>query len=105
MPTEPIEQAGLVELRLYVSNQSRKCARAHANLRRICEQHLRGRCRIDVIDILERPEVAKREQIVAIPTVVRRRPLPMRTVIGDLSNTEKTLDGVDLQATNQGVDL
>lgn len=77
---------------------------AFANLRRMCDQHLPGRYRIDVIDIQDQPGIAKRDQILAIPTVVRRRPLPMRTVIGDLSNVESTLSGLELVATQEGAD-
>jgi len=105
VPIEQAEQVGLVELRLYVAERTRKSLAAFANLRRICDKHLPGRYRIEVIDIQEQPEIARREQIVAIPTVVRRRPLPMRTVIGDLSNIEKTLDGLELQASQQGAGL
>jgi circadian clock protein KaiB len=105
MPTDQAKQTGLVELRLYVSDQTRKSVGAFANLRRICSQHLPDQYRIEVIDILQRPEVAKREQIVATPTVVRRWPLPIRMVIGDLSNSEMPLDGLKRRTTHQGADL
>jgi circadian clock protein KaiB len=106
MQTEQAEQTGVVELRLYVANRTRsKSMRAFTNLTRICDQHLPGRCRIEVIDILKQPDVAKGEQIVAIPTVVRRQPPPVRTVIGDLSNVEITLAGLELQTTHEGADL
>ncbi len=105
MHTEQADPAGVIELRLYVADRTRKSVRAFANLRRICDQHLPGQCRIEVIDILEQPETARREQIVAIPTVVRRRPLPMRTVIGDLSDAARALDGLELLAIQQGANV
>ncbi len=101
---EQVEQVGLYELGLYVADRTRNSIAAFANLRRICDQHMPGRYRIDLIDIQKQPEIAKREQIVVIPSVVRWQPLPARTVIGDLSNAKKTLDGLQLQATQPGVD-
>jgi circadian clock protein KaiB len=90
------EHEGLWDLRLFVSNHTPKSVAAFANLKRICEEHLRGHYRIEVIDLLEQPQLAREEQIVAIPTVVRRSPLPPRRVVGDLSNAEKTLLGLQL---------
>jgi circadian clock protein KaiB len=81
-------------MRLFVANRSPRSVTAFANLKQICEKHLRGRYRIEVIDLLEQPELAREEQVVAIPTVVRRSPLPQHRVIGDLSNAEKTLRGL-----------
>jgi circadian clock protein KaiB len=84
-------------LRLYVAGQTRKSLTAFANLKKICEEHLRGRYRIEVIDLLENPQLAKGDQILAIPTLVRQLPPPLRKIIGDLSNTEKVLVGLDLR--------
>lgn len=84
-------------LRLYVAGQTPKSLRAFANLSRICEEHLAGRYQIEVIDLLENPGLAAGEQIVAIPTLVRELPEPVRKIIGDLSNTERTLVGLDLR--------
>jgi circadian clock protein KaiB len=85
------------ELRLYVAGRSAKSLTAFANLTRICEEHLKGRYTIDVIDLLEQPQLAAGEQIVAIPTLVRTLPEPIRKIVGDLSNTEKTLVGLQLR--------
>ena len=84
-------------LRLYVAGQTPKSIRAFANLKVLCEEHLKGRYRIEVIDLMEHPQLARGDQIVAIPTLVRKLPVPLRTVIGDLSNTERTLIGLALQ--------
>ena len=83
-------------LRLYVAGQTRKSLTAFANLKKICEEHLRGRYRIEVIDLLENPQLAKGDQILAIPTLVRQLPPPLKKIIGDLSNTERVLIGLDL---------
>jgi circadian clock protein KaiB len=85
------------ELRLYVAGQSSKSMAAFANLKKICEEHLPGRYSIEVIDLLESPQLAKGDEIVAIPTLVRRLPEPIRKIVGDLSNTEKTLVGLQLR--------
>jgi circadian clock protein KaiB len=87
------------ELRLYVAGQSAKSIAAFANLKRICEEHLAGVYRIEVIDLLENPRLAAEDQIVAIPTLVRKLPQPVRKIIGDLSNTERTLVGLQLRLT------
>ena len=84
-------------LRLYVAGQTRKSLTAFDNLKKICEEHLRGRYRIEVIDLLENPQLAKGDQILAIPTLVRQLPPPLKKIIGDLSNTEKVLVGLDLR--------
>ena len=84
-------------LRLYVAGQTPKSLAAFANLKRICEEHLAGRYTIEVIDLLEHPQLAKGDQIFAIPTLVRRLPEPLRKIIGDLSDTEKVLVGLDLR--------
>jgi circadian clock protein KaiB len=87
----------LWELRLYVAGQSPKCVTAFENLKCVCEEHLHGRYRIEVIDLLENPQLARGDQIVAVPTLVRKLPEPVRKIIGDLSNTERTLVGLQLR--------
>jgi|SRR5579862_7739257 len=88
-------------LRLYVAGQTAKSIEAFANLRRICDQHLAGRYTIEVIDLLERPQLASGDQILAIPTLVRRLPPPIKKIIGTLSNTERVLVGLDLKSQPQ----
>lgn len=88
----------LWELRLYVAGQTPKCMTAFANLKRICEEHLAGQYRIEIIDLLNDPKLAKGDQILAIPTLVRKLPQPVRKIIGDLSNTERVLIGLDLRS-------
>jgi circadian clock protein KaiB len=83
-------------LRLYVAGQTPKCVTAFANLKKVCEEHLGGDYSIEVIDLLRKPQLASGDQILAIPTVVRRLPSPMKKIIGDLSNTERVLVGLDL---------
>ena len=85
-------------LRLYVAGQTPKSLTAFSNLKKICAEHLRNKYRIDVIDLLENPQLARGDQILAVPTLVRNLPEPMRKIIGDLSNTEKVLVGLDLRA-------
>jgi circadian clock protein KaiB len=85
------------ELRLYVAGQTTKSVAALANLRRYCEQHVPGRYQLEVIDLLQNPQLAEGDQILAIPTVVRKVPEPIRKVIGDLSNEERVLVGLDLR--------
>ena len=87
-------------LRLYVAGQTPKSLQAFANLKRICEEHLEGRYHIEVVDLLENPQLAKGDQILAIPTLVRKLPEPIRKIIGDLSNTERVLVGLDLRMDN-----
>ncbi|HII02112.1 TPA: circadian clock protein KaiB [Methanosarcinaceae archaeon] len=84
-------------LRLYVAGQTRKSLTAFANLKKICEEHLGGRYRIEVIDLLENPQLARGDQILADPTLVRKLPPPIKKIIGDLSNTERVLIGLDLR--------
>jgi circadian clock protein KaiB len=84
-------------LRLYVAGQTPKSLAAFANLKRICEEHLAGRYTIEVIDLLEHPKLARGDQIFAIPTLVRKLPEPLRKIIGDLSDTEKVLVGLDVR--------
>ncbi|WP_020157384.1 circadian clock KaiB family protein [Methylobacter marinus] len=85
------------KLRLYVAGQTPKSLTAFANLKRICEEYLKGRYSVEVIDLLENPQLAAGDQILAIPTLVRNLPEPMRKIIGDLSNTERVLVGLDLR--------
>ena len=91
------------ELRLYVAGQTAKSLVAFANLKRICEEHLAGEYHIEVIDLLKNPQLAAGDQILALPTLVRKLPAPVRKIIGDLSNTERVLVGLDLQARKVGV--
>ena len=84
-------------LRLYVAGQTPKSIAAFANLKKICEEKLAGRYKIEVIDLLENPQLARGDQILAIPTLVRKLPVPVRKIIGDLSNTERVLVGLDLK--------
>lgn len=88
---------GFFELRLYVAGQTPKSLKALANLNKICSEHLRGRYRLHVIDLLEKPQLAQGDQILAIPTLVRKLPHPMRKIIGDLSDTERVLVGLDVR--------
>jgi circadian clock protein KaiB len=83
-------------LRLYVAGQTPKCVTAFANLKKLCEEHLGGDYRIEVIDLLKKPQLASGDQILAIPTLVRRLPSPIKKIVGDLSNTERVLVGLDL---------
>jgi circadian clock protein KaiB len=85
------------ELRLYVAGQSKKSLTALANLRRLCDEHLPGKYRIDVIDLLKHPQLAAGDQILAIPTLVRKLPSPIRKIVGDLSSTERALVGLDIR--------
>ncbi len=87
----------LWELRLYVAGVTPNSLTAFENLKRLCEEHLAGRYRIEVVDLLEQPQLAKGDQILAIPTLVRRLPPPLRKIIGDLSDTERVLVGLDLR--------
>jgi circadian clock protein KaiB len=87
-------------LRLYVAGQTPKSIAAFANLKKICEEKLAGRYKIEVIDLLENPQLAKGDQILAIPTLVRKLPVPVRKIIGDLSNTARVLVGLDLKPDN-----
>jgi circadian clock protein KaiB len=85
------------QLRLYVAGQTPKSLAAFANLKRLCETHLPGHYEIEVIDLLKNPTLARGDQILAIPTLVRKLPTPVRKIIGDLSNTERVLVGLDLR--------
>lgn len=85
-------------LRLYVAGQTPKSLEAFANLKKICKEYLQGRCEIEVIDLLENPHLAKEDQIVAIPTLIRKLPQPIKKIIGTLVDTERVLVGLDIQA-------
>lgn len=87
----------LWELRLYVAGMTPTSIRAFENLKKLCEEHLHGLYSIQVIDLLERPMLARGDQIIAVPTLVRRLPTPVKKIIGDLSNTERVLVGLDLR--------
>lgn len=84
-------------LRLYVAGQTAKCIRAFSNLKSICEEYLAGQYHIEMVDLLQNPQLARGDQILAVPTLVRRLPEPIKKIIGDLSNTERVLVGLDLR--------
>jgi circadian clock protein KaiB len=84
------------ELRLFVTGMSRRSARAIENLRAVCDEYLPGRYDLRVVDVYQQPELARDEQVVAAPTLVRRRPLPVRRIVGDMSNTDRVLSGLDV---------
>ncbi len=90
----------LWQLRLYVTGQTSRSLAAFSNLKQICESHLKGRYRITVIDLMKKPQLAKGDQILAVPTVVRKLPNPVRMIIGNLSDTERVLVGLDLRAAD-----
>jgi circadian clock protein KaiB len=92
----------LWELRLYVAGQSPKSLRALSNLNDLCEEHLAGRYSIEVIDLVDQPSRARSDDILAIPTLVRRLPVPLRKIIGDLSNTERVLVGLSIRPERHG---
>lgn len=94
----PRQPARVWQLRLYVAGQTPKSLAAFSNLKKICEHHLKGRYRIEVIDLVEQPQLSKGDQIFAIPTLVRKLPVPVRKIIGDLSDTERVLVGLNLRA-------
>jgi circadian clock protein KaiB len=92
-PAGPADRV-IFDLQLYIAGQSPKSILAIENLRRVCDEHLPGRSRSEVIDLLENPELARAAEIIAVPTLVRRLPLPIRTIIGDLSDTDRVLVGL-----------
>ena len=98
-PAGPAEDADRVifDLQLYIAGHSPKSILAIENLRRVCDEYLPGRYRIEVVDLLETPELARAAEIIAVPTLVRRLPLPIRTIIGDLSDTDRVLVGLQLR--------
>jgi len=91
------EAAEFWELRLYVAGQTTRAVTAFSNLKKICEEHLKGKYRIEIIDLLKEPQLARGDQILAVPTMVRKLPAPVRKIIGDLSNTERVLVGLDIR--------
>ena len=95
--SDPAADSEVWELRLYVAGHSPRSVAAFTNLRKICEEHLAGRYRIEVVDLIEHPQLAAGDQIVAIPTLVRKLPEPLRKIVGDLRNTERTLVGLNLR--------
>jgi circadian clock protein KaiB len=95
-------QTPVVRLRLYVAGQTPKSIAALANLKRLCAEHFAGRYRIEVVDLLRRPGLARRDDIVVVPTLVRRLPPPIRKIIGDLSNRERVLMGLDVLPRDRG---
>jgi circadian clock protein KaiB len=96
--TRPSSSVGQTyQLRLYVAGQTPKSVQAFRNLKQICEEHLQGRYDIEIVDLLENPQLASGDQILAVPTLVRRLPEPITKIIGDLSNTERVLVGLDLR--------
>ncbi len=95
--TGALEPKAEWELRLYVAGQTPRSLAALQNLRRLCEEHLKGRYVIEVVDLLVNPQLAREDEILALPTLVRKLPEPLRKIIGDLSNTEKVLVGLQLR--------
>jgi circadian clock protein KaiB len=95
--TEDLRPGEFWTLKLYVAGQSPRSLAAFANLQRLCTEHLPGKYSIEVIDLLEHPQLAAGDQIVAIPTLIRQLPTPIRKIIGDLSNTDRVLVGLDLR--------
>lgn len=97
----PEEECSTYDLRLYVAGQTPKSLTALANLKRICEVHLKGQYRIEVVDLQKHPQLAAGDQILAIPTLVRKLPEPIKKIIGDLSSEEKVLVGLDVRAVKK----
>jgi circadian clock protein KaiB len=95
-----LQEGEFWDLRLYVAGQTPKSVAALNNLKKFCEEHLAGKYRIEVVDLVQNPQLARSDQILAIPTLVRRLPSPMRKIIGDLSNRERVLVGFDIRNTN-----
>jgi circadian clock protein KaiB len=96
-PAKKVSNGKKYDLRLYVAGQTPRSLQALSNLKRICEEHLAGNYRVQIIDLLEKPQLAAGDQILAIPTLVRSIPKPARKIIGDLSNTERVLVGLDVR--------
>lgn len=97
MTQKPPDEADTWELRLYVAGTTPKSVEAFSNLKQICEEHLAGKYHIEVIDLLENPRLARGDQILALPTLVRKLPPPLKKIIGDLSDTERVLVGLNLR--------
>jgi len=98
LPKRVAADPNMWDLRLYVAGQTPKSLAAFSNLKKLCEEHLAGKYHIEIIDLLKEPESARTDAIFAIPTLVRRLPSPIRKIIGDLSNTDRALIGLDLRA-------
>ena len=94
--------APALQLRLYVAGQTPRSLVALSNLKRICAEHVDGKYEVEVIDLIKNPQLAQGDQILAIPTLVRKLPVPVRKIIGDLSNADRVLIGLDLRRTHQG---
>jgi circadian clock protein KaiB len=90
-------ESNLYILRLYIAGQTPKSVDAIANIKKICEENLKGSYALDVIDLYQQPQLAQGEQIIAVPTLIKKLPLPLRRIIGDMSNTERVLVGLDLR--------
>ena len=101
-PVEAKGETEVWELRLYIAGQTPRSVVAFANLKKLCEEHLSGRYKIEVIDLMLHPQLAAGDQIVAIPTLVRKLPEPLRRIVGDLSNTERALVGLQLRPAKTG---
>jgi len=96
-PTEEKPETKQLELRLYVAGQTVNSVKALDNLKKLCETHMAGQYHIEVIDLIRNPKLARGDQIIAVPTLVRKLPVPVRKIIGDLSDTERVLVGLDLR--------
>ena len=96
--TAPRKASSRYILKLYVAGQSPKSVNAITNIKRICEENLKGRYELEVIDLYQQPQLAQGEQIIALPTLTRRLPPPLRRIIGDMSNTERVLVGLDIRS-------
>ena len=100
-PSTPSSETGppcdVQILRLYIAGQTPRSVKAFANLKKICEEHLPGKYKVEVVDLIQNPQLAAGDQILAVPTLVRRLPEPVRKIIGDLSNTDRVLVGLDLR--------
>ena len=101
-PTGSNKETETWELRLYIAGQTPRSVAAFANLKKLCEEHLPGRYKVEVIDLMQHPQLAAGDQIVAIPTLVRKLPEPLRRIVGDLSNTERALVGLQLRPAQPG---
>jgi circadian clock protein KaiB len=102
--TDNSDPAGKYILRLYVAGKTSKSVTAFSNLKKICEEHLKGKYTIEVVDLKENPQLAKQDQIIALPTLVKQLPPPVKKIIGDLSNTEKVLIGLDIVEITASID-
>ncbi len=100
--TGTVAKPEMWDLRLYVAGQTPKSLNAFSNLKRLCEEHVPGRYQIEIVDLLKNPQLAAGDQIVAIPTLVRKLPAPIRKIVGDLSNTERALVGLQLRPARPG---